>query len=197
MTDQPQQDPPPIPGHVLDLVEQSQADTRAALDQLILEVEAAKNVPLSNSVMLPREEFIERMRSIRSTVDRMLGEAVEGLPEELRAARWMVREREAYIARTNESAREMLVKAKQRSEDLVSESYIVSEAVEEANTLIRHSEKEQSGYVSRLKTGPSGRFRRRKRFLANSFDLFTNPGRPFTSHCRPPMTFRFHSRFVA
>ncbi|MEA2003221.1 MAG: hypothetical protein U9N84_15225 [Actinomycetota bacterium] len=142
MTDQPHKEPPPIPGHVLDLVEQSQADTRAALDQLILEVEAAKNVPLSNSVMLPREEFVERMRSIRSTVDRLLGEAVEGLPEELRAARWMVREREAYIARTNEKAREGLTRAKQRSEELVSESYIVSEAVQEANTLVRNSEKE-------------------------------------------------------
>ena len=142
MSDQPQNEPPPIPGHVLDLVEQSQIDARAALDQLILEVEAAKNVPLSNSVMLPREEFIERMRSIRSTVERLLGEAVSGLPEELRAARWMVREREAYIARTNENAREMLSAAKQRSEDLVAESYIVSEAVQEANTLVRNSEKE-------------------------------------------------------
>ena len=142
MSDQPQSDPPPIPGHILDLVEQSRVDTRAALDQLIIEVEGAKNVPLSNSVMLPREEFIERMRSIRSTVDRLLGEAVEGLPEELRAARWMVREREAYIARTNENAREMLTKAKERSEQLVSESYIVSEAVEEANTLVRNAERE-------------------------------------------------------
>lgn len=142
MSDQSHKEPPPIPGHVLDLVEQSQADTLAALDQLIIEVEAAKNVPLSNSVMLPREEFIERMRAIRSTVDRMLGEAVEGLPEELRAARWMVREREAYVARTNESAREMLAQAKQQSEELVSESYIVAEAVQEANTLVRHSEKE-------------------------------------------------------
>lgn len=142
MSDQPHTDPPPIPGHVLDLVEQSRVDTRAALDQLIIEVEGAKNVPLSNSVMLPREEFIERMRSIRSTVDRLLGEAVDGLPEELRAARWMVREREAYIARTNENAREMLTKARERSQQLVSESYIVSEAVEEANTLVRNAERE-------------------------------------------------------
>lgn len=141
MSDQPQSDPPPIPGHVLDLVEQSQSDVRASLDQLIIEVEAAKNVPLSNSVMLPREEFIERMRSIRSSVDRLLGEAVAGLPEELRAARWMVREREAYIARTNEAARDMVAKAKQHSSELVSESYIVSEAVEEANTLVRNAEK--------------------------------------------------------
>jgi len=141
MSDQPQSDPPPIPGHVLDLVEQSQSDVKAALDQLIIEVEAAKNVPLSNSVMLPREEFIERMRSIRSSVDRLLGEAVAGLPEELRAARWMVREREAYIARTNEAARDMVARAKQRSGELVSESYIVAEAVEEANTLVRNAEK--------------------------------------------------------
>lgn len=135
-------EPPPIPGHVLDLVEQSQADVRAALDQLIVEVEAAKNVPLSNSVMLPREEFIERMRSIRTSVDRLMGEAVDALPEELRAARWMVREREAYIARTNEKARDLLGKAKTKSDELVSESYIVSEAVEEANALVRNAEKE-------------------------------------------------------
>ena len=130
MADQTPKDPPPIPGHVLDLVEQSQADTRAALDQLILEVETAKNVPLSNSVMLPREEFIERMRAIRSTVDRLLGEAVEGLPEELRAARWMVREREAYIARTNEKAKAAMDRANARAKELVSESNIIAEAVE-------------------------------------------------------------------
>lgn len=135
-------EPPPIPGHVLDLVEQSQSDVRAALDQLIVEVEAAKNVPLSNSVMLPREEFIERMRSIRTSVDRLLGEAVAALPEELRAARWMVREREAYIARTNEKARDLLAKSKTKSDELVSESYIVAEAVEEANALVRNAEKE-------------------------------------------------------
>ena len=36
----------------------------------------------------------------------------------------------------------MLVKAKDRSEELVSESYIVAEAVEEANTLLRNSERD-------------------------------------------------------
>ena len=75
-------------------------------------------------------------------MDRLLEETVDGLPEELRAARWMVREREAYIARTNESAREMVAAAKERSEQLVSESYIVSEAVAEANTLVRNAERE-------------------------------------------------------
>ena len=54
----------------------------------------------------------------------------------------MVREREKYVARTNERAREMLSKAKSRSEEMVSESHIVSEAVEEANRLVRNAEKD-------------------------------------------------------
>jgi vacuolar-type H+-ATPase subunit H len=54
----------------------------------------------------------------------------------------MVREREAFVARTNENARELLERARQRSEQMVSESYIVKEAVEEANSLIRRAEAE-------------------------------------------------------
>jgi len=114
------QPPPPIPGRVLDQIE-----------ELIVEVEGARQVPLSSSVMLNQEELLERLEEIKRE-----------LPEELRAARWMVREREAYIARTNEKARELLTKAKARSEELVSESYIVQEAVEEANTLVRNAEAE-------------------------------------------------------
>ncbi len=114
------QPPPPIPGRVLDMVE-----------DLIVEVESARQVPLSSSVMLNQEELLERLQTVKHE-----------LPEELRAARWMVREREAYIARTNEKARELLAKAKARSEELVSESYIVQEAVEEANSLVRNAESE-------------------------------------------------------
>jgi len=119
MTDQHAQ-PPPIPGRVLDM-----------LEDVIVEVESARQVPLSSSVMLNQEELLDRLNQIK-----------QSLPEELRAARWMVREREAYIARTNEKARELLAKAKARSDELVSESYIVQEAVEEANTLVRNSENE-------------------------------------------------------
>lgn len=114
------QRPPPIPGRILDL-----------LEELIVDVENARQVPLSNSVMLPRDELLDQLQRIKAA-----------LPDELRAARWMVRERETYIARTNEKARQLISKAKARSEELVSESYIVQEAVEEANTLVRNAENE-------------------------------------------------------
>jgi len=111
---------PPRTGEILDLI-----------DELIIGVEGARNVPLSGNVMLDREVLIEMLYRLR-----------DDLPEELRAARWMVREREAFVARTNESAREMLERARQQSEELISESYIVKEAVDEANAMTRHAEAE-------------------------------------------------------
>jgi hypothetical protein len=101
------------------------------VDDLILAVEGARNVPLSSSVMLDRTQLLDMLYRLR-----------DEMPDELRAARWMVREREAFVARTNEKAREMLDRARQRSEQLVSESYIVKEAVEEANALVRRAEAE-------------------------------------------------------
>jgi len=111
---------PPLPGKVLDM-----------LEQLMIDVENARQVPLSNSVMVSQEDMLDNLSRIQKE-----------LPEELRAARWMVREREAYIARTNETARGVFAEAKKRSDELVSESYIVQEAVEEANALVRNAEGE-------------------------------------------------------
>lgn len=101
------------------------------IETLIVEVEEARPVPLSSNVMLNREEFVDKLRDLQ-----------HALPEELRAARWMVRQREAYIARTNETAREVVAKAQARAEELVSENYVVAEAVEEANRLVRNAEAE-------------------------------------------------------
>ena len=101
------------------------------LEDLLNEIQSARAVPLSNNVMINQEEILDRLH-----------QAIEDLPEELRAARWMVREREAYISRTNEKARDLLVKAREESETLVSENYIVQEAVAEANALVRNAESE-------------------------------------------------------
>jgi hypothetical protein len=111
---------PPTPGAMLELV-----------DDLITAVEGAKSVPLSGNVMLDREEHLAHLRKLR-----------DNLPEELRAARWMVRERDAFVARTNERAHQVMDEAKARSSELVADSFIVKEAVEEANRLVRNAESE-------------------------------------------------------
>jgi hypothetical protein len=140
--DADRKEPPPIPGELLDMLERAEVDTSEVLEDMIGEVEAARTVPLSSSVMVSKDEFLEKLQGVKSTLNHVLDHVIAGLPEELRAARWMVRERENYIGRTNEKAREVIAKAKVRSEELVSESYIVEEAVQEANTLVRNAENE-------------------------------------------------------
>lgn len=101
------------------------------VDELIAHLREAKSMPLSANVLVDREQFLGMLERLRAE-----------LPDELRAARWMVREREAFIARTNERAHEIIERAKAESRRLVSESYVLAEAVEEANVLIRRAEGE-------------------------------------------------------
>jgi cell division septum initiation protein DivIVA len=112
-----------VPPHVGELLE--------VVDDLILAVREAKAVPLSGNVLIDREQTLAMLEQLK-----------DSLPDELRAARWMVREREAFITRTNEKARVIVERAQARSKDLVSESHVLAEAVEEANALVRRAEGE-------------------------------------------------------
>ncbi|HSM43679.1 MAG TPA: hypothetical protein VK969_01540, partial [Acidimicrobiia bacterium] len=99
------------------------------VDDLIVHLHEAKMMPLSSNVLVEREVFLTKLETLRAS-----------LPDELRAARWMVREREAFISRTNEKAREIVDNARKEADALVAESNIVAEAVEEANILVRRAE---------------------------------------------------------
>jgi hypothetical protein len=101
------------------------------VDDLIVHLHEAKTMPLSSNALVDREVFLTRLETLRAS-----------LPDELRAARWMVREREAFISRTNEKSREIVDNARTEADALVAESNIVAEAVEEANILVRRAEGE-------------------------------------------------------
>lgn len=101
------------------------------VDDLMVHLHEAKSVPLSGNVLVDRDQFLGMLEKLRAE-----------LPDELRAARWMVREREAFISRTNEKAREIIDRARGAADQLVSESHITKEAVEEANILVRRAEGE-------------------------------------------------------
>lgn len=99
------------------------------IDEMILSVESAKSVPLSSNVVVDRDQMLEMLHILR-----------DRLPEEIRAARWMVREREMFVSRTNEQARGLVAKARNKANELVAESNIIAEATEEANILVRRAE---------------------------------------------------------
>jgi len=104
-------------------------DILDTVDDLIVHLHEAKTMPLSSNALVDRDVFLTKLETLRAS-----------LPDELRAARWMVREREAFISRTNEKSREIVDKARAEADALVSESNIVKEAVEEANILVRRAE---------------------------------------------------------
>lgn len=109
----------------------SVGELQEIVEDLIAHLHEAKTMPLSSSVLIDREQFLVMLNRLR-----------DELPDELRAARWMVREREAFIARTNEKAQDIIDRANIESQRLVSDSHVMAEAVEEANILVRRAEGE-------------------------------------------------------
>ena len=66
----------------IDLRIHDTTDVFELIESLIAEVQEAKSVPLSGAVIIDREMLIDRLQKLQAI-----------LPDELRAARWMVRER--------------------------------------------------------------------------------------------------------
>jgi hypothetical protein len=80
-------------------------------------ISGARPMPLSASVMINREEVLE-----------LLEEAIERLPDELRAARWLLKEREDFLSRTRRDADDILDSARARAERMVQRTEVVKAA---------------------------------------------------------------------
>ncbi len=99
------------------------------VSEMIMAISEAKNIPASGKVIVDREQMLQTLAVIE-----------DRLPEEMRAARWMVREREVFVARTNERVRDLVQRARQKADQMVSDTNIIAEATEEANILVRRAE---------------------------------------------------------
>ncbi len=87
------------------------------LHQLLDLMAAAKSVPLSSSVMVSRDE-----------VASLLQAALDSLPEELRQARWLLREREEFMAERTREAEALLDEVRAQAEHMVQRTEIVRQA---------------------------------------------------------------------
>lgn len=106
-------------------------DVGAVLDRLVAIIEAARPMPLSASSMINKEEVLE-----------LLGEAVEALPDELRAARWLLKEREEFLAKVRREGDEILETARARAERMVQRTEVVKAAEARARTIVDDAEAE-------------------------------------------------------
>jgi F0F1-type ATP synthase membrane subunit b/b' len=120
-------------------------DTEALLVQLRETLDAARSMPLSASVMVNREEFGE-----------ILQDAIDGLPEELRQARWLLKEREEVLERADREAERIIDVARVRAERMVERTEVVREArraaedtIDQAGRLAAQMRLEAEDYVDR------------------------------------------------
>jgi len=94
-----------------------QADTEVLLRRALDQVNASPKMPLSSTVRLEKDEMVE-----------LLEEAVNRLPDELRQARWLLKEREEHLAKVQREADDILDAARERAERIVQRTELVREA---------------------------------------------------------------------
>ncbi|MDP8970775.1 MAG: ATPase [Actinomycetota bacterium] len=95
------------------------------MEQLLVE---ARPVPLSASVMIHRRDFEELVAGLRST-----------LPEELREARWVLKERDEVLAQAAREAEQILADARLERDRTVAETEVVHAARREAERIVEEA----------------------------------------------------------
>jgi F0F1-type ATP synthase membrane subunit b/b' len=107
------------------------ADVEQMLRRLHDMLASARPMPLSTSVMVNRDEVLEQLE-----------EAMERLPDELRAARWLLKERDEYLTKVRREGEEILEQARARAERMVQRAEIVKTAEARARRIVDTAEAE-------------------------------------------------------
>jgi hypothetical protein len=109
--------------------EERDAETlvRQALDLVV----NAKQMPLSASVLISKEEVAE-----------LLQDALQRMPDELRQARWLLKEREDFIAEKSREADVLLEEVRVQAERMVQRTEIVRQANHVAQRILDDANEE-------------------------------------------------------
>jgi len=113
-----------------------QPDSETLLRRVVDIISGAKSMPLSSSVMISRDEVLE-----------LLEEAITRFPEQLRQARWLLKEREEFLAKVQAEADDILNAARVRAERMVQRT----EIVREARLTARRTVQEARDHANRMK----------------------------------------------
>lgn len=100
-------------------------DAEQLLRRAIDVIATAPTMPLSSSPRIDRDEIIE-----------LLEEALHRMPEELRQARWMIKERQAFVDKTRREAEELLEAARVQAERMVQRTEVVRAAESRARQIL-------------------------------------------------------------
>ena len=107
------------------------ADAESIIGQVLEIINTAKSMPLSSSVMVSREDVTSMVQS-----------AIECLPDELRQARWLLREREEFMAERNREADALMDDVRAQAEHMVQRTEIVRQANSVAQRILDDANEE-------------------------------------------------------
>ena len=100
-------------------------DAQAKLDQLVEMVESAKSMPLSASVLVNKTEMLTLLDELRAS-----------LPDELREAQWVIKDRDEVIDGGRKEAERIIADARTEATRLVSRTEVMQTATKEAERVI-------------------------------------------------------------
>jgi ElaB/YqjD/DUF883 family membrane-anchored ribosome-binding protein len=108
-------------------------DGESLVREYILEaievISRAKTMPLSSSVLIPRDELIE-----------ILQDALNSLPDELKNARWLLNERDEVLQRANKEADSIIEEARVQAERMIQRSEVVRQAKKYAEEITQDAQ---------------------------------------------------------
>lgn len=100
-------------------------DVFEMLDEMEDIIESSSRIPLTGKVMVDADELLDCIDQIRSV-----------LPEEIRQARWIAKERERMLADAQQEAEQTIKKTRAQIEQMALDSEIVKEAEQKAQEIL-------------------------------------------------------------
>ncbi|HEX2026028.1 MAG TPA: ATPase [Actinomycetota bacterium] len=100
-------------------------DMAGRIQQLEEMITEAKAMPLSTSVLINREEALELIQEMRAS-----------LPEEVKQARWVVKDREQLLTKARKDAEGIIQQALEEQHRLTSQEEVVKASAREAERLL-------------------------------------------------------------
>jgi cell division septum initiation protein DivIVA len=104
-------------------------DLAGQLAQLEETIRDAKSMPLSSSALVNREEVLD-----------LLHEMQESLPEEIKQARWIVKDREELLAKARVDAEGIVERARDEQVRMARKEAIVQRATEEVERILSEAD---------------------------------------------------------
>ncbi len=110
---------------IADGPEPAELDAEGLINRVLDILSTAKTMPLSASVLVSRDELVD-----------LLSGALERLPDELREARWLLRERAEFMAEREREAEALMDDVRAQAERMVSRTEVVRQANQVAQRIL-------------------------------------------------------------